>query len=38
MTTANGFFPGARPIDLGAAARMTEVSDALKASLTGAYA
>lgn len=38
MTTGNGFLEGARPIDVLLQRGSAEVIDALKASLSGAYA
>jgi len=38
MTTANGFLQGARPIDVLLQRGSAEVIDALKATLSGAYA
>ncbi|MDP9378109.1 MAG: hypothetical protein M3P40_11170 [Actinomycetota bacterium] len=38
MTTANGFLEGARPIDVLLQRGSAEVIDALKATLSGAYA
>lgn len=38
MTTANGFLEGARPIDVLVLRGSSEVIDALKATLSGAYA
>ena len=38
MTTANGFLDGARPIDVVMQRGAAEVIDALKATLSGAYA
>jgi uncharacterized protein (DUF2384 family) len=38
MTTGNGFLEGARPIDVLLQRGLSEVIDALEASLSGAYA